>query len=244
MRLEQLESNNSSKGEVSSTSSNQESSQKSHPKTMGKLSISSLNSSSPTKNSPKTPQLQSINYYESYFDDSYIGEFTGEVPSDAKLDSDEVEQDWPNESEINSTSGVIEFAYDSFGPESIVFPNGSEDAVVESIDGENEEVVTNTGSDDQESSPGKSEAEDKCDDVLPHPANFKRNSALTTSQRRKLSPQINFTDIMNTSDEVSTSVVAPQLEEVSEKIQNEHSLNEKVSPELETGVNDARLIEG
>lgn len=248
MRLTGLESNSSSKGEVSSTSSNQESNvQNSHSKSKAKLSISSLNSSSsPTKSSPKTPQLQSINYYESYFDDSYIGEFTGEVPSDAKLDSNEAEQDWPNVSEINSTSGAVEFTYDSFGPESIVFPNGSEEAIIEDINGKNEEVIINSDENgDQENSPGKSEAEDKCDDVLPNPANFKRNSTLTTSQRRKLSPQINFTDIMNASDEISSSVIPPQTEDIiCDKLKNEQNSNDKTSPELEITANDARLIEG
>ena len=233
MRLTGLESNSSSsspKGEVCSTSSNQEPSQN-QSKSMGKLSIPSLSSpSSPTKNSPKTPQLQSINYYESYFDDSYVGDFSGDVPSDAQLDSDEVDQDWPNISEINSTSGVIEFAYDSFGPESIVFPNGSEDSTlpVETINGTVGEKVEDKPSehDEQENSPGKLEVNDVCDDVLPNTANFVRNSTLTISQRKKLSPQINFSDIMNTSDDVTPSPAVNEDVGVNEFTTNDQNLNE------------------
>lgn len=238
MRLTGLESSNSSpKGEVSSTSSNQDSSSN-HPKCVAKLSVSSANSLSPTKNSPKTPQLQSINYYESYFDDSYVGDFTGEVPSDAKLDSDEVEQDWPNVSEINSTSGVIEFTYDSFGPESIVFPNGIEETFVptEIVNGKAEGKVNDEQSDIEQNSPSKSEAADKCDNVLPKKGNFLRNSTLTISQRKKLSPQINFTDIMNTSDDVTPSLGVHNVgDEIEESIKNEQRMNELKtrSPDLE-----------
>lgn len=221
MRLTGLESSNSSsssKGEVSTNSVSIQDPSVSHPKAMGKLPIPSLSSSSPSKNSPKTPQLQSINYYESYFDDSYIGEFTGEVPSDAKLDTDEVEQDWPNVSEINSTSGVIEFAYDSFGPESIVFQNDSEDSSApgENVNGKEDEKVEEKlpeNGDQKVVSSGKLESVDKCDDVLPYPANFKRNSTLTISQRKKLSPQITLKEIMNTSDDVTPSLVVPQSED-------------------------------
>jgi len=85
-------------------------------------------------------QLQppSINFYESYFDDSYIGDFTGEVDQSRLHDSEtlnnlsEVARDWCPDPDLNPS--LLEFTYDSFGPESIVFtgsaPNSSEEVAV------------------------------------------------------------------------------------------------------------------
>lgn len=255
MRLTSLEST-SSKGEISSTSSNLQDSSSEHQhqsiKSMGKLSIPSITSSitsSPTKNSPKTPQLQSINLYESYFDDSYIGDFTGEVPPDAQLDPEEAEhQDWPNVTEINSTSGVVEFAYDSFGPESIVFANGSEESTFpeETLNGKvtaeeneekrgekNEEEKKNVEQIPPQSDEDQSEENSprKLDEknVLPTPSIFQRTK-LTASQRKKLSPQINFSDIMNTSDDVTPSHIEyhPQEDEVGEQLKESIPGEEKL----------------
>lgn len=65
--------------------------------------------------------LPSLNYYESYFDDSYVGDFSGEVDesrieeSAANLDV----QNWCSDPSLNNS--LLEFEYDSFGPESLLF---------------------------------------------------------------------------------------------------------------------------
>lgn len=260
MRLTSLEST-SSKGEVSSTCSNLQDSSSEHQhqsiKSMGKLSIPSISSSSPTKNSPKTPQLQSINLYESYFDDSYIGDFTGEVPPDAQLDSEEADcQDWPNVTEINSTSGVVEFAYDSFGPESIVFANGSEESAFpeETLNGKvtteekkegerkNVEEIPPQSDEDQSQENSSNKLDEK--HVLPTPSIFQRTK-LTASQRKKLSPQINFSDIMNTSDDVTPSHIEYQEDEVGKQLKESIPSEEKSEEtQLSHGPVENSTIEG
>src|SRR5690606_29996373 len=64
----------------------------------------------------------SMNYYESYFEDSFVGDFTGDVNED-KLADQSLSHWQADEDKINNT---LEFRFDSFGPESILF-QGSAD---------------------------------------------------------------------------------------------------------------------
>ena len=79
-----------------------------------------------TQLSHQLQQPPSINFYESYFDDSYIGDFTGEVDETRLQDESvvqdltEVQRDWCSDPDLINPS-LLEFTYDSFGPESIVF---------------------------------------------------------------------------------------------------------------------------
>lgn len=71
-------------------------------------------------------QPPSINLYESYFDDSYVGDFTGDV-DDTLLEQQfqnlsDVQSRWCTDPDLNPS--LLEFTYDSFGPESIVFAPG------------------------------------------------------------------------------------------------------------------------
>lgn len=76
------------------------------------------------KSISKTSSVQppSLCYYESYFDDSYVGEFSGDVDADNCVDDDKIEPDlhnWCDESSLNNS--ILEFGFDSFGPESLLF---------------------------------------------------------------------------------------------------------------------------
>lgn len=78
-------------------------------------------------------QPTSINYYESYFDDSYVGDFSGEVelPNNQLTHSNSGQHCivdpstllWCSDPDLNPS--LLEFTYDSFGPESIVFNNST-----------------------------------------------------------------------------------------------------------------------
>lgn len=79
-------------------------------------------------------QPASATYYESYFDDSYIGDFTGEVDADALNHDPNDACDphhylWNNSDPELSHPSLLEFGFDSFGPESIVFRNGLDESI-------------------------------------------------------------------------------------------------------------------
>lgn len=224
---------------------------------------------------------QSINYYESYFDDSYIGDFAGEEA--------EIDEDSPQEQDIQTWSGdtnidnsLLEFGFDSFGPESLLFPgsqdahypqptaleqeaelmslsvaepqlrekveacfdmsriknsydlsaeqniNGAsiakDDSTISSTQSTNEKHKTELnpqieeqvapqieiesppmspeGTSEKDESTSASEKSDSLGQA------FSRDSTLTRSQRRKISPRINFEQILNGPDELSSPKVA------------------------------------
>ncbi|XP_053204614.1 BCL2/adenovirus E1B 19 kDa protein-interacting protein 2-like isoform X2 [Panonychus citri] len=111
----------------------------------------------------------SMNVYGSYIDDSYVGDFSGEV-TNPEVMIDEV------------VGGVLEFSFDSFGPESMIFPKNGEPSEVE--DNSNSTNYNNTATN--------------------QPVEFlKRNTSLTQSQRRKIRPKIDIQEIFNSSDETS-----------------------------------------
>lgn len=77
----------------------------------------SINNGSPTKHGAHAPD--SMNYYESYFEDSFVGELSAEADSQEKLSSENINEiTWQDEEKINN---ALEFGFDSFGPESILF---------------------------------------------------------------------------------------------------------------------------
>lgn len=84
----------------------------------GKPSTSQLGS--PVKSGHSMPP-ESINYYESYFEDSFVGDFSGQV-DEAQLGEKELDQmhdlAWQDDDKMNN---ALEFGFDSFGPESILF---------------------------------------------------------------------------------------------------------------------------
>jgi len=83
---------------------------------------SSTKQSSNSMDNNRAPE--SINYYESYFLDSYVGEFNGEVAND-KLDQQQIDEiNWCDEEKIEN---ALEFGFDSFGPESILFQTTNSD---------------------------------------------------------------------------------------------------------------------
>lgn len=111
-------------------------------------------------------QPTSINYYESYFDDSYVGDFSGEVelPCNLFTNSDESTSPsvltspcmlkgtnncavdpstllWCSDPDLNPS--LLEFTYDSFGPESIVF-NSSVEVTTATVTSANNSVITTT----------------------------------------------------------------------------------------------------
>lgn len=80
------------------------------------------------KSISKTSSVQppSLCYYESYFDDSYVGDFTGDVDSDGVEENIETDlHNWCDDSSISNS--ILEFGFDSFGPESLLFMNGNAD---------------------------------------------------------------------------------------------------------------------
>ncbi|RWS15582.1 protein prune 2-like isoform X2, partial [Dinothrombium tinctorium] len=66
--------------------------------------------------SHQVPPVESINYYESYFMDSFVGEFSGEVDVEKVKDSEDI---WCNDSSMDGFNS--ELSFDSFGPESLIF---------------------------------------------------------------------------------------------------------------------------
>lgn len=72
----------------------------------------------------------SINYYESYIMDSYVGDFNGEVANDKLLDQKINELNWEDEQKIEN---ALEFGFDSFGPESILFPQTNGDSLTNQV---------------------------------------------------------------------------------------------------------------
>ena len=72
---------------------------------------------------------ESINYYESYFMDSFVGEFSGEVKDD-KLDQQINEMNWCDEQKIEN---ALEFGFDSFGPESLLFQTNGDNLITNQV---------------------------------------------------------------------------------------------------------------
>ena len=170
-------------------------------------------------------QSESINVYESYIDDSYVGEFTGGFDPSLIEEGRNDDTFWQNDDKL------LEFSFDSFGPESMLFGKAndvSEGAIQADLSTENNET-TETESDFVSLSvvepqlKGKVDScfdeskiktnyeltadepcvnkEDKENNLPCDPAEsyFQRNSSLTQSQRRKITPKLNFQEIVNLS---------------------------------------------
>lgn len=69
---------------------------------------------------------ESINLYGSYIPDSYVGDFSGEVDPEMAENADLQQDNNSWQEENKGLDGEIEFSFDSFGPESILFPRSSE----------------------------------------------------------------------------------------------------------------------
>lgn len=97
------------------------------PSFLNQVSQSSQHSFLASHHHQLQQQPPSINLYESYFDDSYVGDFSGEVDEDRLQDCEadvltDVQRNWCSDPDLINPS-LFEFTYDSFGPESIVFNN-------------------------------------------------------------------------------------------------------------------------
>ncbi|KAI1301614.1 Protein prune -like protein 2 [Halotydeus destructor] len=248
------------------------------------VQIAAKSSKSISTSSPSV-QPASLCYYESYFDDSYVGEFTGDGEnSEAEESNDVAVQNWCDNSSLSNS--LLEFGFDSFGPESLIFNNAESQQLeavfptpeVEEADlmslsvtepqlkrkveacfdqskiknsyeltanatdletpdtcanesssklnGNHAELVSEptvevadslseskfamkvTASDNSNMSPipeneVMENGSDSSEASSVISVSFSRNSTLTKSQRKKISPRLNFEQILNTSDEVT-----------------------------------------
>ncbi|XP_015783542.1 uncharacterized protein LOC107361272 isoform X2 [Tetranychus urticae] len=185
-----------------------------------------------TQQQQSQPQLDSMNVYGSYIDDSYVGDFSGEVTNPDVM-IEETPQDpiyWENQSKL--VDGVLEFSFDSFGPESMLFPRNGENregednsksllgssvkdsdndlmsitTASERTDVSFDQFTVNSSDHNESETGGTSLIKNQISppSTTPQPVEFlKRNTSLTQSQRRKIRPKIDIQEIFNSSDETN-----------------------------------------
>jgi hypothetical protein len=186
-------------------------------------------------------QPPSINFYESYFDDSYVGDFTGEVDPDRLQDErvqdlTEVQRGWCSDPDLVNPS-LLEFTYDSFGPESIVFNNQI------SNNGELDHHHSNEGQQHQPNLGKKEESEES------RPTEQEEDIVrATTVNQRQLITHLNSSTHTSVDDSesllMSLSITEPQLSQKlnncfdSNKIANGYGITSFVREEDEEQLQD------
>ncbi|UXI16122.1 testis-expressed sequence 2 protein-like [Sarcoptes scabiei] len=231
-----------------------------------------------SSSAPSSFVQQPDSYYGSFIDDSFVGEFVGDYqdPNPLMMDQENILimdphhnnllMMSPAENSCISHAHEIEFDFDSFGPESMIYAGNVDQKVSENAKKENIDITENNSDNSKEfngqlSSCGVSieqvevkadgpliltptseieidnqnnlnENESKIDNnLLVNPleknhTEFSRNTTLSRSQRKKLTPQIKIRDLnLEKNDSVKTN----------------NESNEEIHDPL--GVNDQKLAE-
>ena len=148
-----------------------------------------------------------MNYYESYYYDSFVGEFSGEVTNDKLNDQQINEMNWCDEQKIEN---ALEFGFDSFGPESILFQstNGDNNSTHNSITSQAKKLETIREA-KNEPAPADPSADEEDDDELTVDKIRKSISSLSELSNHLIANN-NPGDY---EDLVSLSVAEPQLKQ-------------------------------
>ncbi|CAG2162013.1 unnamed protein product [Oppiella nova] len=185
--------------------------------------------------------------YGSYIEDSFVGELVGDYPdNDGDKDGNDLDSNWTLN---NGLTNEMEFDFDSFGPESIIYtgnndnpdeqnnPKPKHSSSEETLNAEtnsnelnaNQTTEQNNENTEKEGNGNGNGSQTPMQSLLtvpnhePNPTSesdisqtlseerdeispFKRNTSLTQSQRKKISPRINIQQILNSSDDLSPGV--------------------------------------
>lgn len=229
-----------------------------HSQLSGEQSTASTPYPTTTSSVQPSQQHDSINLYGSYIPDSYVGDFSGEVNPELVENADLQPEGNSWQEETKGLDGVLEFSFDSFGPESMLFPRTSEMINDDDLQEKSFGILSKENEDTANIMPKKSQTSKSTNstfdiksnsssvskdahDVTPedksssYPSNvdsvsnitspnstvassntsssasvrggnFRRNSSLTMSQRRRIRPKMKIEEIFNASDDSNTNV--------------------------------------
>ena len=177
-----------------------------------------------------TKSPDSINYYESYYYDSFVGDFSGEVKDDKLSDQQINEMNWCDEQKIEN---ALEFNFDSFGPESMLFPANACDnnsiitnqvKKLDTIKESKDEAIRNELQ-RQESSNYRSSKDEKVNKFIDNETVRRSISSLNELSDHLIANNNDYDDL------VSLSVAEPQLKQKldtcfdSDRIRNGYELH-------------------